>query len=59
MPTKIYEFEIWQDGVSVAGGSGSDLEAIKREMVHYAAQYVQDGPIKITGSPELAPEHRP
>lgn len=51
MPTKIYEFEIWQDGVSVAGGSGSDLEAIKREMVHYAAQYVQDGPIKITGSP--------
>lgn len=25
-------------------------------MVQYAAQYVQDGPIKITGSRELAPD---
>lgn len=53
-----YTFQIWQGGIVVVEGGGQDLEEVKREMVHYAAQYVQDGPIKITGSPELAPEPR-
>ena len=51
-----YEFQIWQGGTIVALGSGADLDAVRRDMLHYAMQYVQDGPIKITGSPELAPE---
>ncbi len=52
---KEYHFEIWQGGVEVVSGGGTNLEQTKSMMVHYAAQYVQDGPIKITGSKELAP----
>lgn len=52
---KEYHFEIWQGGIVVAGGSGPDAEEVCQEMVRYATQYVQDGPIKITGSPELKP----
>jgi hypothetical protein len=55
MDHKEYRFDIWQGGIVVASGSGYDAEAVCSEMVRYAAQYVQDGPIKITGSPELAP----
>lgn len=53
---KEYEFEIWQRGIVVACGSGTSLDDVRREMLHYAMQYVQDGPIKITGSKELALE---
>lgn len=53
---KNYHFGIWQGGIEVASGQGSDLERVKVMMVQYATQYVQDGPIKITGSPELAPD---
>lgn len=58
MKRKEYHFDIWQAGIVVVSGHGYDLEEIKREMVRYATQYVQGGPIKITGSPELAPERR-
>lgn len=50
-----YHFEIWQGGICVASGSGPDLHETGREMVRYATQYVQDGPITIKGSPELKP----
>lgn len=50
-----YHWEIWQGGIAVAMGSDTDLGAAGREMVRYAVQYVQDGPITIKGSPELAP----
>ncbi len=53
-----YEFKIWQNSIVVAEGSGPDLDDVRRDMLHYATQYVQDGPIKITGSPELAPEKK-
>jgi hypothetical protein len=50
-----YHFEIWQGGVMVVEGSGPDLDEVGREMVRYAVQYVQDGPITIKGSPQLHP----
>ena len=40
------EFEVWQDGMMVASCSGPE-EAAKREALHYAAQYEQDGPIEL------------
>jgi hypothetical protein len=52
---KEYHWTIWQNDIAVAEGSGFDIEGTKIEMVRYAAQYAQDGPITITGSPELAP----
>ncbi len=54
-----YTFEIWQGGIVVAVGSGPDLDAVRGEMLHYAMLYVQDGPIQITGSAELAPPNNP
>lgn len=59
MSDRDYEFEIWQGGIAVAMGSGPDLDAVRREMLHYATQYIQDGPITIKGSPELAPKPAP
>ncbi len=53
---KDYHFGIWQGGIEVVSGQGADLERVKAMMVQYATQYVQDGPITITGSPELAPD---
>jgi hypothetical protein len=52
---KEYSWSIEQGGIVVAEGSGFDVETVKREMVHYAVQYAQDGPIRIKGSPELKP----
>lgn len=51
-------FEIVQGGIVVACGSGPDQDAVTREAVHYAAQYLQDGPVQIRGtikSPALPP----
>ncbi len=53
-----YHFDIMQDGVFAAGASGADLDSVRREMLHYAAVYLQDGPIEIVCSPELAPYSR-
>jgi hypothetical protein len=40
------EYEIWQDSSPVAGASGQRRAAIL-EVLHYANQYEQDGPIEI------------
>lgn len=40
-----YAFEIWQGGMVVATGLGPDLEAVRREAMHYAMIYGQDGPV--------------
>ena len=46
-------FTIWQNGMTVAGGSGP-LEFVKREAAHYALMYRQEGPIKV-----VIRRHRP
>lgn len=56
MEEERYTFEIVQGGIAVVIGGGDNLDDVRREMVHYAMMYVQDGPITIKGSPELAPE---
>jgi hypothetical protein len=48
-----YHYEIWQDGIRVAAGSGDVLEDVRRDMVHYASQYIQDGPIDLRGHPDV------
>lgn len=45
-----YSFELEQDGIVVASVSGSDLEAVRREIWHYAMVYGQDGPVSIRGA---------
>ena len=40
------EYEVWQDDIMVASASGHRPDAI-REILHYAAQYQQDGPVQI------------
>lgn len=42
------QYAIEQRGMIVAATSGPNEDA-EREINHYAAQYVQDGPIKIHG----------
>lgn len=42
-----YHAAIWEDGIAVASVSGSDPEAVRREVLHYAAVYAQDGPVQI------------
>lgn len=44
---KLYRFQVRQDGMVVASGSGTDPVAVQREAVHYARVYGQDGPIKV------------
>lgn len=39
-------FSIWQNGIKVAGGSGP-YEDMKREADRYAAQYANEGPLKV------------
>jgi hypothetical protein len=43
-----WEFELWQDDVMVAGGEGPDKDSVWKEGWHYAAQYAQDGPSRLT-----------
>lgn len=42
-----YRFEIWQGRMIVAEGSGGDLDAVRREALHYAMIYAQDGEVQI------------
>ena len=44
-----FTFELWQDGFAVASATASDVEQARREIMHYARQYVQDGPVEIKG----------
>jgi hypothetical protein len=39
-------FEIWQDGMMVAGGCGPRKQALS-EAAHYALVYGQDGPVEV------------
>ncbi len=51
--SKEYEFELYQDGIMVAGGSGTVLADVRREALHYASVYAQDGPVKLKGNFEF------
>lgn len=42
-----HEFEVWQDGMCVAGVSSIDRDQAMREAMHYAAMYGQDGPVSM------------
>lgn len=46
-----YKLGIWQDGIEVAGVSGSDFERVYREAMHYQMVYSQDGPTEMRGIP--------
>lgn len=46
--------KLWQFGMVVAAVSGPDGECVQREIRHYAAQYEQDGPVRV----ELIPPRR-
>lgn len=46
-----WEFSIEQGGLTVAEGSGPDLDSVRREAFHYAMQYAQDGPLILRLSP--------
>lgn len=41
-----FEFEVWQNDMMVASASGPRDDAL-REAMHYAAQYEQDGPVRV------------
>lgn len=41
-----FEFEVWQGDEMVASASGPRDDAL-REAMHYAAQYEQDGPVRV------------
>ena len=41
-----HEFEVWQGDQMCASASGPRDEAL-REAMHYAAQYEQDGPVRV------------
>jgi len=43
----MYEAEIAQGGIAVATVEGPDLPTVHREIMHYFAQYAQDGPTEI------------
>jgi hypothetical protein len=46
---KEYEFEIWQGGVMVVAGGGTDLDGVRRELGHYLTVYAQDGTCEVRG----------
>lgn len=57
-----YTFEIWQGGMMVAEVTAPDLESARREALHYAITYAQDGPVEIKGAHVAAlmpPPHSP
>ena len=45
-----YAYEIEQDGVVVASVSGPDHDQVRSEILRYARQYMQRGPITIWGT---------
>lgn len=40
-------YELWQDGIVVASVSSPSDERSIHEILHYAGQYWQDGPLEI------------
>ncbi len=51
MTEKTWEFRLWQFGTMLAEGSGS-RDDMAREVMHYAAQYGQDGDVAVLVGPE-------
>lgn len=49
MTKRRYRFQLWQDGIEVAGVDAPDLDSARREIMHYAMMYGQDGPCEIRG----------
>ena len=43
------KFELVQRGIIVASAHGEDVEALRREIMHYAMMYAQDGPCTVSG----------
>ena len=41
------EFEVWQDGEMVAGGTAPNSKAVLQKADHYARMYRQDGPVEV------------
>ena len=41
------EFEVWQNGEMVAGGTTKNARAALREADHYAMMCGQDGPVEV------------
>lgn len=42
-----HRWRLIQDGMTVAGGSAPDLARRDSEMSRYAAQYAQEGPVRL------------
>lgn len=42
-----YRAEVWQDGVMVAAVEHINHLTVAREIMHYAYQYAQDGPVTV------------
>lgn len=42
-----YRFGVEQEGVPVAFGETSSQTEAESELIHYALQYAQDGPVKV------------
>lgn len=42
--SRLFEFEVWQEGMVVATTSAANEDAALREAMHYAMMYAQDGP---------------
>jgi hypothetical protein len=56
--TSEWEFEVEQEGLIVAEGSAPDEETARREAMHYAMMYVQDGPdVRVRIFPTQEPPH--
>lgn len=47
--TKRHRYQLWQDGIEVAGVDAPNLDSARREIMHYAMVYGQDGPVEIKG----------
>lgn len=47
--TERVTFSLWQDGIEVASVDAPTFDAARREILHYARVYGQDGPCEIRG----------
>jgi hypothetical protein len=46
-----FEFEVVQNGTVVASAGSADEDAARREAMHYAMMYAQDGPCVVRPLP--------
>jgi hypothetical protein len=44
-----FTFELWQDGIKVADVDAATFDDARREILHYASIYSQDGKVEIKG----------